>query len=213
MEAAQLLVEVDEAGGDARQVAVAAERHLRHVDRLAQRVGEADEAALELAILPELEQLRLGALDLAGGGDVEVVRVGVVDHVLPHPDQLAAQEQVVDGAAVIGGADHRHDAGREFGEIRGAAQVAEILVALEESLEGDGVGGLPALDQAGGGVEDPAMDGIEEMLGAEELGDALQRAVADQQRAQKRLLGLLVAGRLAEPEPLFAAVEFDRGEF
>jgi hypothetical protein len=56
-----------QAGGDARQAAVAAEGFGRHLDGAAQGVGEVDEAAVATAAFGQGVELLFGDLDLVAG--------------------------------------------------------------------------------------------------------------------------------------------------
>ena len=102
LQAAHAAVEVAQAGGDARQMPVAHEGGIRHVDGGLDRIGEALEAAVVAAGLGKLEQPPLGVLDLVGRRHVDRRVIGDVDHVLADRDQRAARGEVVDGAAVVG---------------------------------------------------------------------------------------------------------------
>ena len=64
LQAAHLAVEVDEAGRDARELAVALVGFGRHVDGGGERVGEALEAAIVAAGFGEFVEPALGLLDL-----------------------------------------------------------------------------------------------------------------------------------------------------
>ena len=61
-----------------------------------------------------------------------------------------------------------------------------------------GVASLPARIKAAGKLENALMDRLEEMLRLEEIGDAVERLVVDQDSAEQRLLGLDVVRRRAE---------------
>ena len=129
---------------------------------------------------------------------LEIVRVGVVDHVLADIDQLPAQVEIMDRAAVIGGVDDGDHRGRQPPEILGAADLGERAVLIEQILERDRIGDLAALDQLGDGGEDAAMNRLGEVLGQQEVGDAVKGGVVDQYRAQERLLRFDVVRRRAQ---------------
>ena len=82
LQAAHLGVEVVQAGGEARQLAVALIGARRHVDRGGERLREALEAAAVAAGLGELVELALGVLDLLARREIDRRVVGDVDHVL-----------------------------------------------------------------------------------------------------------------------------------
>src|SRR5688572_15746464 len=147
MEAAQKLVHVGEAGRDAGRLAAPLERRLGLQDGVREAALEGLEAAFRAARLGEVEEPFLGDLDLRRGVELEVVLVGVVDDGLADVDELAADEEVVDRAAVVLGVDDRDDVGGEPSEIGAAAERAERLVLVEERLEADRVRDLAALDE------------------------------------------------------------------
>src|SRR3546814_8009130 len=76
-------------------------------------------------LLRQLVETILRDLDLLGRLDVEVVVEGVVHHVLAERDELAAQVEVVDGLAVVGGIDDGDVARLELGQILRAADVGQ----------------------------------------------------------------------------------------
>ena len=104
-----------EAGGHARQRAVALIGFAGHLDGFGERVVEGLEAAIVAALLGEVEERLFGFLDLLGRGHVDVGVIGRRRHLLADLDQRAADGEVVDRLAVIGGVD---DGGRLGGEAR-----------------------------------------------------------------------------------------------
>jgi hypothetical protein len=82
---------------------------------------------------------------------------------------------------------------------------------VEQILQRDRVGDLAAFDGAADRGIDPAMDGVAEMLGSEELGDPRMRRVVDEDRPQQRLLGLDIGGRLRHPFEVGLAQRSDCG--
>ena len=121
-------VEVVEPRGEAREVAVALEGRGRHVDGVLERVGEAGEAALVAAGFRQLVEAALGILDLIGGRHVDRRVVGDVDDILADQDQRAANGEVVDGLAIVGGIDDGRRLGGESGEVLRDRQPADVLV-------------------------------------------------------------------------------------
>ena len=79
-----------------------------------------------------------------------------------------------------------------------AAHVAEGLVALEVARERDRVGYLAATNQRLRGAVYPTVNRQAEMLVAPESRDAVQRLVAQHDRAEQRLLGLDARRQLAQ---------------
>ena len=207
VQAAELVVEVDEAGGHAGHAAVAVVGAFHHGDGAGQGLAERPEAALVLAFLGEAEKVLLGLLDLLARRGVHLVVVGLVDDVLAEGDELAPEVEVVDRAGVILGVDDGHRRADKAREILGAADVAERLVVLEIVLESDRVGELAALDELEDGLVDAAVDGLEEMFGPQEPRDDMGLLVVDQQGAQERLLGLVVVGKSAIGDALVPLVK------
>ncbi len=162
----------------------------RHVDRLLQRLGETLEAGVEAARLGQLVEPALGVLDLVARRHVDRRLVGDVDHVLADGDQVAPDREVIDGAAVILRVDDRRRLVGEAGEIFGDGDLADLLVLLEEALDRARIGGLVEPDELRGLLEDLPMQRIEEMRRLEEIGDAVERFVVDQDGAEQRLLDL-----------------------
>ncbi len=147
LQAAHALVEIGEAGGEARQSAVAPIGVGGHVDGVGQRGGEGLEARAVFAGLGQLVKLLLGAFDLHRGRRVDRRIEGGIDHRLADLDELAAQREVVDGAAVILGIDDGGGVGRQASEILRDGEIARRRVGLEEGLERDRGGALAAQDE------------------------------------------------------------------
>ena len=200
MQAAQKLVELEEAGGDAGELADAVVGRLGRDRGLGQRDAEGLEAALGLAGAREVVELLLGRLDLVQRGFVDVAAEGAVDHALAEIDQLAAQVEVVHRLAERRGIDHVHRRRRQAGEVGGAAGRLHVLVLLDVGLQRDRAHDLAALDQPRQRIEQLAVQGIGEVLRPQELGDALVGGVVDQDGAQQRLLRLEIVRRLAQAD-------------
>ena len=200
-------VEIAQARGDARQAAVALVGGRRHVDGGGERVGEALEAAVVFALLGELVEAALGFLDLVARRGLDRRVVGDVDHVLADADQAAPDGEVVDGAAVILGVDDGGRLGREAGQILRDGDAAEIVVA-EKRLQGDRRRHLAGLDEAGRHLVDAPVQLLEEMHRLEEVRDAVIGVVVDEDRPEKRLLGVDVVRR----HPVFGRDGFEAGD-
>ena len=193
LQAAQLVIEIVEAGRDAAEVAVALIGPGGHVDRDLQRVGEFLEAAAVLAALGDLVEPLLRLLDLVARAGIDGRVIGDVDDVLADLDQFAPDRQIVDRAAIVFGVDDRRRLGGEPREILLHVDPAEIVFA-EERLQRDRRGEFSRADQRARDLVDAAMDFLDEMLGLQEVGDAVPGVVVDQDRAEQRLLGLDVGG-------------------
>ena len=160
-----------------------------------QRLGEALEAAAVAAAVGDLVEPLLRLLDLLARAGVDRQIIGDVDDVLADADQLAPGRQIVDRAAVVVGVDDRRRLEREPRQILLHGEAAAEVVLAEERLQRDRRGDLAGADQRAGDLVDAAMDFLDEMLGAQEIRDAVVGVVVDQDRADQRLLGLVVGGR------------------
>ena len=198
LQAAHLLVEIGEAGGETRQAAVAPIGVGGHVDGVGQRGGERLEARAVFAGLGQLVKLLLGAFDLHRWRRVDRRIEGGVDHHLADLDELAADGEVVDGAAVILGIDDGGGVGGKPAEILRHGKLAHRRIGLEEGLERDRRGALAAQDQLRRRLEDARVQRVIEMRRLEEGRDAVDRLVVDEDRAEQRLLGLEIMRRLAK---------------
>ena len=143
---------------------------------------------------------RVSASSICSLGGKSTGRVeGHVDHVLADQDQLAADGEVVDGAAVVAGVDDGGGVGGEPAEILRHRQAGiDRLGLLEEGPERDRRRLLARGDELGRGLVDLLVQRIVEMLRLEEARHAVVRLVVDEDGAEQRLLGLDVVGRGAE---------------
>lgn len=199
-------VEVGEPGGDARELAVALVGLGRHVDGRRERIGEFLEAAVVLAGFGEFVEAPLGRLDLVAGPGLDRRLVGAVDHVLADGDEAAADGQIVDGAAVLARIDDGGGFRREAGEVLHRRDAAEIDVA-EIGLERDRRGELAGLDQRDRDFKNLAVDRLHEVLGQQEVRDAVIGVVVDHDRAEERLLRVDVVRR----HPVLGLDRFELG--
>ena len=209
---AHQLIEVDHAGGQAREMPVALVGLAREVDRVLERVGEAQEALVVAPGLRQLVEPPLGVLDLLAGFDIDRRVIGEVDHVLADADQIAPDRQVIDGTPVILRVDDRGRLGREPGKILRGREPGDVGVGGQEGLERDRGRDLAGADQAGGDLEHLLVDRLEEVFRLEEVGDPVEGVVVDQDRADQGLLDLDVVRRV----PVFVrrlGVGFAQGGF
>ncbi len=197
MQAAKQGIEIGESRRHARDVAAARERPLRARDRLRERNVESERAFAEAALLRHAVERFLRLLDLFARADLDRRFEGRVDDVLADPDQLAPHREVGEDACVILDVGKCRGGARETDEIGVTADLGEARILLHERLQGerrDDVAFRPhALDR----FIETLMQGIVEMLGLEQIGDALERIVVDQDRTQQRLLDVDVVGNLA----------------
>src|SRR6185312_7037611 len=144
--------------------------------------------AFGLPCLGKVEKPLFRRLDLLRRLAVEIVAKGFVDDVLADGDELAAEMEVVDGAAVILGVDNGYHRGGKPREILRPADLLQRAILVEEIFQRDRIGELAALHQLGDRAEDAAMDAFGEMRRFQEFGDAVIGGVVDENRAQQRLL-------------------------
>ncbi len=181
-----------------------------HVDGKRHRVVEGLKAAVVATGLGQFEQPSFGVFDLVLRGHVEGRVIGDIHHVFADGDQRPAERQVVDRAAIILGIDDGHCFGGETREILRDRQVADLVVGLEEGLDGYGVGRLPHADDFARDLENPAMQRLIEVDGLQEVRDAVIGVVIDENSAEQRLLRFQIVRRLAIM--LFRLILGQRGE-
>ena len=211
MQSAEKIVEVLERRGDAGQPRLPLVRRLRRPHRVAQGDLELLRAAVPVPALRQAEQMLLGVLDLPRRGVVDVRVVGAVDDFLAEVDQLAADREIVDRAAVVPGIDDGDRGAGESGEVLRAADVGQGVVVLEPASQRDRGRDLPALDQLPAGLVDAPVNGLEEMPRLQKFEHAVGRFVVDEDGAEQRLFGLDVVGRLPVGDALLASGLDDGG--
>ena len=117
MQAAQQLVELEQARGDAGELAGAVIGRLGGDRGLGQGGAEGLEAALGLAGAGEVVELLFRHLDLLQRRFLDVAAEGAVHHAFAEIDQLAPQIKVMDRPAERGGIDHMHRGRRQAREV------------------------------------------------------------------------------------------------
>ena len=196
LQAAHIAVEIGQPGGDAAERAFALIGARGHVDGDLQGFGKALEAAVVTPGLGDLVEAPLRLLDLLARARIDRRVIGDVDDILADRNELAPHREVVDAAAIVVSVDDGRRFAGEAGEILRHRHAAEVMVA-EERLERDRRRQLARPDQRSCDLEDAAMDLLDEMLAPEEVGDAVERVIVDEDRAEQRLLGLEVVRRRA----------------
>lgn len=161
------------------------------LDRLGQRLLEADETARGRAFLGEVVELLLDVLDQGARLDLGI-GTGGIGQVVADADQFASQGQLVDDLGVFDGRIAGDRAFHKDGEIGGATDLLEAVIAVELGLQYDGIGQRAAADQVGGGLIDATVDGVVEMGGFQPVGDPVIHLVVVQQRTQEGLFGLQI---------------------
>ncbi len=170
----------------------------RHIDRGREGLGKALEAGIKTSRFGDFVKLALGILDMARRRGVDRRVVGEVDHILADRDQIAADREVIDGAAEILGIDDRGRLGGEPRQVLIERKAGDIQIGRQERLQGHRRRQLVGADQTAGKLKDLPMNRLEEMLWLKEVGDAVERLVIDQDRAQQRLLSLDIMRRRAK---------------
>ncbi|GBD42523.1 hypothetical protein HRbin39_01917 [bacterium HR39] len=188
LQPAQLLVETDEAGGNAGHVALTVPGGVDDAHRVLEHVGKRAEVAAPLAALGQLEQPLFGPLHQLHGRGGGIRIEGLVDHLLAHLDEPAPQRQVVDHAGVVDDVDDHLAGAGDALEIRAAVQFRQRRIGVEQVVEGGVVGELALLDGLGADLEDAPVDGLVEVLGAQEVRHAVIELVVDEDRPQHRQL-------------------------
>ena len=186
------VIEIGEAGrhaGDIRGI-LAIEEHFDALDRLSEQGPQLLEALLAArAVLRDLEHLGLGLIeDLADAPSQWMVgRFGD----LPARRGEAAQDRALAHdlgvAADVGRGRHVLD---QRAEVRHPTDVIELLERAQHIGDGDDVGGLVVADQAQDRAEYRTVCVAVEILAAQEVGDAVDGRVLQQQSAEHGLLRL-----------------------
>ena len=165
LQAAHLVVEIEKAGGDARQMAVAHVGAARHIERGGERVGEALKAAVVAASLGDRIELALGLLDLRARRRIDRRVIGRVDDVLADDDELAANRKVMHGAAIVFGVDDRRRLSGESRQIGLDRHARRQFDLGEERLERDDGRELAGANELRRDFIDAAVQFLREMLG------------------------------------------------
>ncbi len=191
LQAAHLDVEIAQAGGNARQLAIALEGFRRHIDRDREGLGKTLESAVVTAGFGQFVEPALGILDLRPGGKIHRRVEGDIDHVGADANQVATLCQLVDGASIILRIDDGGRFGGEAGEVLADRHARpEVGFGRDEGLQRDRGRDLAHPDQAAGGLENGLVDRLEEVLRLQKVRHPIERIVVDQDGAQHALLGL-----------------------
>ncbi len=126
-------------------------------------------------------------LGVALGGDRDVAA---------DTDQVAADGQVIDQPAIIGGVGRRRGAIHQIGQIAQAAQFLEGHVLAKPLHQHDGLGQLTLANVLLHGREQALVEGLVEVAPLQLVAQALIGRVVEQQRAQQRLFRLDIGGRM-----------------
>ena len=195
LQPAHLGIEVLQPGRDPGELAVALERACRHVDCGGERLREALEARTVAIGFGELVEPALRVLDLLARREIDRGVECNVDHVLADADQVAAQREVGNGAAVVRGVDYGRRLGREAGEVLAHVEPADVDVGGQEGLQRDRRRHLAGANEVGGDLINLLVQRLMELRRLEKIGNPVESLVVDQDGAKKRLLGLEVVRR------------------
>ena len=192
MKASELLVEVDQVRGQARELAVPLEGGLDHIHRPIQGVGEGEDRLGLFPRLREGEEGVLGARDVIERRLVGIERPGA--DLVADPHQVPARGEVQDRASAV----YRHAGGRglvnQSEEIRRAAEVGEGGVR-GEGIGEQGGGDRPARrDGFGDGIEEALVKRLEEVRSPQPVGEAFHQAGVVKDRAEEIAFGGDVGG-------------------
>ena len=189
----QHLVDLVEAGGHADELAVVAVARLELVERVLQRVADADHRVGD-APFGDLEHERLGAVE--GLGDVVGGVVAHLGDVAGDADEPAQQRELVDDARVVTGVRRRRGAGLDLQQRGRPPTNVEQVGAAQLLGDGDRVGGLALPVQRLDGLVDVPVRRLVEVAGLDvRLDRGGDRVAREQHRAEQRLLGLEVVRR------------------
>src|ERR1051326_7922571 len=102
------------------------------------------------------------------------------------------EREGVGRAAVVARVDHRGRLGGEAREVLASVKAGDVEVRGQEGLERDRRRGLAGAHQRADVLVDLLMQRLEEVLWLEEVGDAIERLVIDENRAEQRLLDAIL---------------------
>ncbi len=177
-----------------------------HFDGFRQRVGKADEAAFIASGFRQFEQTAFRIVDLLGRRHVDRSVKGDIDHVLADPDQVPAQSQIVDRAAIVFRIDDGGRIGGKTQEELGRRQVRDLCFGRKEGLERDRRCCLSRADQLTDLLVDVLMRRDEEVIRFQEIRNPVISLVVDQNGTQQLSFRLRVMRRQA----LYGSFRFDR---
>jgi hypothetical protein len=152
----------------------------------------------------DLEQLGLRAVD--GLLDLGGVLVADPRDLARGADEVPQDRLALDDPGVLDGMDRGRRLVRQLRQVRPAADLLEVLAALEGLGDRDKVNGLAPLEELEHRAIDRAMGLPVEVLRLEEFGDLDDRLAVDQDRAEDGLLGLETVRRQAVDHYVGASV-------
>ena len=194
LQTTEFVVEFVETRAEARKTPVALPGFRRHIDGDGERVGKPLETAVVTALFGDRVELAFRLFDMIARRCIDRRIEGAVDDVFADDDQFAPHREIVDGAAVIGGVDDRRRLGGETGEILRDADAAEIVFA-QKGLQRDRRREFAGANELRRDIENAAVQFFGEILRLQEIRDAVESVVVDEDRAEQRLFRLDIMRR------------------
>ena len=185
-------VEIREPGGQARELAIALIGSRGHVDGSGECRLELLEPAPVAASLRELVQPTLGVLDLVARRELHRRVEGDIDHVLADLNELAPDGEIIHSPPVIEGVYDCRRFSRQPGQVLRERQSRDVEVSRQKRFQRNRRGNLAGANQGARNIIDLPVNGLEEMLRLEKIGDAIECLVVDENRTQQRLFRLNV---------------------
>ncbi len=198
MQPAQKSIQIGKAARNARYVPASRQRGfgLRH--GLGQGLIEAHRPFAIAAALGHSIERFLGLFDLLGRRDFGPGLEGRIDDVFAHPDQFAPHGELGQDARIILRVGHGGRGARQAHQIILAADFLQPFVVFHRRAQSQRrhrmTFGPHLLDR----FIKTRMKRVVKMFGLQDIGDALQRIIVDQQCAQKRLFDLHVIRELTK---------------
>ena len=196
VKAAQHVVQIGQAGGQARQSAVPVEGLGGHADGAGQGLVEGHEAGGGRTGFRQGVELLFGLLDLFPRRKVRISGGGDGGDVSADPDQVPAQGQVIDHPGIVRGVGGGGSAVDQVGEVADAAELLERRIPAELFGDQDRFRQLAATHGGLDGLEQAAVERLVEMLTRQAVEDPLIGGVVIEEHAQKGLFGLNIGRRL-----------------
>ena len=195
MQAAQLLVQVDQPGRDPGQPPVALIGGVGHIHRIRYRLEKALKSALRDTLFAQFVQPLFRLDDLFARFAFDIDLGGAGRNIAPQRDKLAAHGQIIDHLGIVACRKGRNRGPRQTGQIGRPAQLAQPQIIFQKGFQRDRRGQRVLLDARSGNLEDAGVNGVEEMFGPHQRRNAVIDIVVGQDDAQQLLLGFDVMGQ------------------
>ena len=147
-------------------------------------------------MLRDFIKAALRILDLRARRHVDRRIIGDIDDLLADHNEIAANGEIVNRAAIVGGVDDGGGLGGEARQILRHCDAAEIVVA-QKCFQRHDRGDFPRADKLRDDFENPAVQFFGEMFCAEKIRNAVKGVVIDEDGAEQRLLRLHIMRRRA----------------